>query len=89
MKNSLRGHPIVCREGEWYYKDTDEPTVSGWKDRPCGRCGRKMTEREHDACLGDLPGVVNACCGHGDREESYICFENGVTVRGFRVEKED
>ena len=40
----------------------------------------------HDDCLGTLPGVKFACCGHGDREFSYIVFENGVTIRGFYVD---
>lgn len=40
-----------------------------------------------DACLGLLPGVANACCGHGTRAESYIQFTNGVTVRGFMVDR--
>ena len=39
-----------------------------------------------DACLGILPGVDNACCGHGVREKSYIRFSNGMVVKGFEVE---
>jgi hypothetical protein len=36
-----------------------------------------------DPCLGVLPGVLYACCGHGDKpfKSGYIAFENGVTVR--------
>jgi hypothetical protein len=29
-----------------------------------------------DGCLGHLPGVITACCGHGERD-GYIIFENG------------
>jgi hypothetical protein len=25
-----------------------------------------------DACLGLLPAVRNACCGHGDPNEAYV-----------------
>lgn len=32
-----------------------------------------------DPCLGVLPGVLAACCGHG-KKQGYIYFENGVTV---------
>ncbi|MFW6242880.1 MAG: hypothetical protein ACOC2W_01865 [bacterium] len=40
-----------------------------------------------DACFPNLPGVSNACCGHGKRK-GYIQFENGVIVRGyFTIEK--
>lgn len=30
----------------------------------CPRCGR--TRASDDPCISRLPGVVNACCGHGD-----------------------
>jgi hypothetical protein len=33
-----------------------------------------------DPCLGKLPGVVAACCGHGE-DEGYIWFENGLCIR--------
>lgn len=45
----------------------------------CRRCGAKRSGGP-DACLGMLPGVANACCGHGTRE-GYIQFTNGVTLR--------
>lgn len=38
--------------------------------RPCPRCGRVPTEpRGPDPCLGNLPGVEAACCGHGRHDE--------------------
>jgi hypothetical protein len=27
-----------------------------------------------DPCVGYLPGVYNACCGHGEDDEAYITF---------------
>ncbi len=42
-----------------------------WPDRP-------------DPCLGWLPGVEFACCGHGARggfPQGYIAFTNGRVVR--------
>lgn len=48
---------------------------------PCVKCKEKPTEEGHDACLGELPGVKFACCGHG-REHGYIAFTNGVVIRG-------
>lgn len=39
--------------------------------------------QEPDPCLGRLPGVKYACCGHGDWEKAYVLFENGVSVRRF------
>lgn len=42
----------------------------------------------HGSCLGNLPGVVAACCGHGVKE-GYIKFSNGTVVRGnFGISKE-
>ena len=32
-----------------------------------------------DPCLGKLPGVSAACCGHG-QAAGYVAFDNGVTV---------
>jgi len=87
VRGHLRGHPIVNVDGEYYYEDTGEPTTTGWKGRPCGHCGKHETAEGHDACLGTLPGVSNACCGHGVRSESFISFENGITVRGFDTER--
>jgi len=53
------------------------------ENRPCPICG---STEDIDGCLGKLPGVRNACCGHGDRSSSYIQFENGVIIRDFIIE---
>jgi hypothetical protein len=50
--------------------------------RGCAACGLKRTEAYGpDPCLGYLPGVQNACCGHGI-QYGYVQFENGLTIRG-------
>ena len=49
---------------------------------PCGQCGGMPTEKGHDPCIADLPGVVNACCGHGTHS-GYVHFENGLVIRGY------
>jgi hypothetical protein len=81
--SKLRGYEIEEKDGEFFYKDNGNSTAETWKERPCGHCGKHNTDKDHDACLVELPGVLNACCGHGSRDESYIQFENGVIVRGF------
>lgn len=48
-------------------------------------CGLCCYERMPDGCdpclgLGQLPGVVNACCGHGI-EVGYLIFENGKSLQ--------
>lgn len=53
----------------------------------CDACGLTCTKEEVtadgsyvDPCLGILPGVLFACCGHNETE-GYILFENGLTIR--------
>ena len=82
QKSKLRGHKIEYVNGEWIYSDTKGPTVDTWQDRPCGICGKFPTEEGHDACLGTLPGVMNACCGHGDNRDAYVQFLGGFSING-------
>jgi len=84
-KDQLNGYPIELLNEEWVFSDTKEPTADTWKDRPCGKCKKFPTKEGHDACLGTLPGVANACCGHGDVNESYVMFENGKIIQGFCI----
>lgn len=81
----LRGHPIYWDEDEdvFRYLDDDSPTVDGWKERNCALCKKPTTLEGHDPCIANLPGVRNACCGHGDRKQAYIQFTNGIIIRGF------
>lgn len=68
---------------EWRYSDDDTLVMDHRQERPCAKCGEQRTDEGHDPCLGTLPGVLNACCGHGHRVEAYIQFKNGVCIRGF------
>lgn len=88
MKYSFwRGYEIVWKDDKWFFTDTMEPIPGyGGLERPCKKCGLMVKSQmydDSDPCLGDLPGVDNACCGHGIREQSYIRFTNGVVVKGF------
>ena len=78
----LRGHEIEFLNNEWIYSDTKETTVSAFRDRPCGRCNEHNTPEDHDACLGTLKGIMNACCGHGVASEAYVQFLDGFSIRG-------
>lgn len=54
--------------------------------RPCKKCGKNRTPEGHDGCLGALPGVKYACCGHGV-VDGYVYFESGIVIRGmFSIE---
>ena len=78
-----RGHEIVYSSGKWYYKDTMMPTVGSVRD--CGYCGKSNTEEGHDGCIGTLPDVMNACCGHGVIEQAYIQYSNGKIIGGIKA----
>lgn len=55
----------------------------GWV---CPTCKQARGPDGHDPCLGHLPGVLYACCGHGGHGQSdgYVYFENGVRL-GIKV----
>ena len=83
-KSYIRGNEILASENgeDWIFLDTGELVHETHKERTCGRCGKLPTPEGHDACLGTLPGVMNACCGHGNVEEAYIQFLDGFSVGG-------
>lgn len=80
------GHPTYqnFRSGkpdDYRFVDTDEPL---WPDayfaRKCPACGLRPTPEGHDPCLGTLPSVRYACCGHG-LKPGYIMFVDGTVIR--------
>ena len=80
--SKLRGHDIEYINNEWVYSDTKESTVSTFGIRSCGYCNEYNTPEGHDACLGELKGIMNACCGHGVAKEAYIQFLDGFSIHG-------
>ena len=40
----------------------------------CDECRSNPTAEGHDACIGTLPNIMNACCGHGGLNEPYVQF---------------
>lgn len=100
---SVKGKKVYFDEKRWAWILTDEdwnesnPTEYiieedsslQWDGVKCQRCGRERLKTGEDPCLGHLPGVKFACCGHGT-QTGYITFENGVTIRGwFHVDPPD
>lgn len=78
-----RGNDIYFDDsGTWRYVEDNSICYSNLKDKSCGNCGKHSTEEGHDACLGALIGVKNACCGHGDVEECYVQFLDEECIRG-------
>lgn len=66
-------------ESTYRYEDTGAPYDRDCPP-PCIRCGKHPTPEGHDACLGQLPGVKYACCGHGV-EHGYIIYNDGHEER--------
>ncbi len=80
--DSHRGNNIELVGDNWIYSDTKELVSETHNERPCGKCNEIRTPEGHDPCLGTLPNVMNACCGHGNNNQSYIQYENGQILRG-------
>ncbi len=81
-KDTFRGHEIEIQNGRFVFSDTKEIVADTWEDRPCGYCNKFNTAEGHDACLGTLPGVMNACCGHGNVNEAYVQYPDGSVSTG-------
>lgn len=62
VSSHARGHKIIHQGNAWVYADTGELVKT---ERPCKCCGKMPTPEGYDACLGEIPGVISACCGHG------------------------
>ncbi len=66
-------------------KDYKKPEIQPHKPKACDHCGKHTVTKDHeeyDGCLGILPGVMNACCGHGNTGKAYIQFLDGYVVKG-------
>src|SRR5699024_4237358 len=86
MTDYLRGHEIRKRsDGKFVYCDNGELTAYTWMNRPCGYCGKDNTKEGHGGCLGTLPNVMNACCGHGNINEAYVQYWDRTVVSGKEV----
>lgn len=87
----LMGHHVAWYEDHWVYADNKE-VIRHENNipinlRPCVKCGLMPTLEGHDPCIANLPGVQNACCGHGV-ERGYIQFTDGRIIRGcFKLDK--
>jgi hypothetical protein len=79
---ATRGNETYCIDGEYFYCDDHKPVATTWKDKPCGICHLPFTPEGHDPCIGTLPGVMNACCGHGRTGDAYVQFSEYHIIAG-------
>ena len=80
--DKFRGHNIYEYGEVWRYEDNDDVVSDTYENRTCGNCDKHNTAEGHDGCLGTLPDVLNACCGHGNPNEAYVQFKDGSMVDG-------
>jgi hypothetical protein len=84
ITSKLRGHTIIWKDEKWCYTNGRSTALAYEEQREpaCGHCGQYPTPKGHDRCLGTLPGVMNACCGHGGAKSAYVQFPDGVRISG-------
>lgn len=85
--DTLFGHVIEDTEDGPVYQDDHSP-VTADSIRPCKGCGACIKQGEQDPCIANLPGTLNACCGHGRETTAtgkpnpgYVGLEDGRTFR--------
>jgi hypothetical protein len=62
------------------------PSPTNKRKRICAKCRQLRTKQGHHPCIANLPGVLMACCGHGQRD-GYVMFVDGRVILGpFAVE---
>ena len=77
-----RGHEMYFDEATKHWRYSDDASFVKDAERPCGVCREYRTPEGHDPCLGTLPGVTNACCGHGDDGDAYVTFHDETRLAG-------
>lgn len=64
---------------QWRYSDGTVCATVGWTPdsfryastvKPCPECSEFPDPTGEDPCLGVLPGITSACCGHGELMEA-------------------
>ncbi|MDR3616562.1 MAG: hypothetical protein P4L53_23585 [Candidatus Obscuribacterales bacterium] len=80
------GHLVEETEGGVIYQ-SDGSLVDIANPRPCFGCNAKCANGEQDPCIANLPGTLQACCGHGVELSprgylnGYVALADGRTMR--------
>lgn len=85
--DTLFGHVIEETANGVIYR-ADGVVVDFAQPRPCVGCNIRCDNGAHDPCIANLPGTLNACCGHGleltpvsKQWTGYVALEDGRTFR--------
>jgi hypothetical protein len=73
-QSNAYGHEIEYDHDKdvWIYSDTKESLIH---ISPCKHCGKLPTNEGYDGCIGELPNVKFACCGHG-KDKPYAILND-------------
>jgi hypothetical protein len=83
-RGEFNGNPVVTIAEDgfdiWRYADNLEK-IDFYHPRCCPYCKQKPTAEGHDACLGTLPNVKFACCGHhSSNGHPYVIFNDDTII---------
>jgi hypothetical protein len=85
--DTLFGHVIEETDHGVVYQ-ADGVLVDAANLRACAGCNVKCSSGQQDPCIANLPGTLNACCGHGlertpvsKQWTGYVALEDGRTFR--------
>lgn len=85
--DSQFGHVVENSPAGVIYRD-DGTLVDDYNQRACLGCLARCGNGEHDPCIANLPGVSQACCGHGlaltprtQQPNGYVALNDGRTFR--------
>lgn len=77
--SKIMGSDVKFNGDFWVYAESGEKASNS--NASCVSCGLK-SDNGHDPCIRSLPGVANACCGHGVASDAYVQLVGGETYRG-------
>lgn len=85
--DSMFGH-VIEETGTGVVYQADGAAVDFACPRACVGCGAHVKNGEQDPCIANLPGTVQACCGHGlertpehKNPNGYVGLKDGRTFR--------
>lgn len=79
------GHRVWEDQDGHFRYFTDDTSIREDPYRACPLCGSEPTPEKHDACLGTLPNVLFACCGHSVIDMAYVKLEDERIMRGYHA----
>jgi hypothetical protein len=82
-----RGHPVHFDWDRNCFMDCRTEKIVDINKLQCPACELFPTAEGHDACLGTIPGIIAACCGHGYRSECYVKPQHGQILTGIQAFK--